>query len=164
MTSVSVGVLLHSWETNIENIVFEFLFVFTRTLHPPRPMVLSGNRSKMSTLCSVNGLLVVAGMVIKWALVQFGYNIEFTYFFGADKDETTSSELLLIYSLSFKLAFLLEGFKLIQFLSVLLQRLLTSNPPWLCPISSKCHLLYFFLAESTIFFPVLKRSVNVYAD
>ena len=75
-------------------------------LLPPRPIVLSGSRSKISTLCSVNGLLVFAGMVTKWALVQFGYNIEFINFFGADKDETTSPELLIIYSLSFKLAFL----------------------------------------------------------
>ena len=52
------------------------------------------------------GLLVFAGMVTKWALVQFGYNIEFKNFFGADKDETTSPELLIIYSLSFKFAFL----------------------------------------------------------
>jgi hypothetical protein len=69
-------------------------------------MVVSGNRSTISTLCSVNGLLVFAGMVIKWVLVQLGFNIEIINFFGADKDETTSPKLLIIYSLSFKLAFL----------------------------------------------------------
>ena len=73
---------------------------------PPRPMVLSGNRFKIFTLCSVNGLLVFAGMVMRWDLFQFGYSIEFINFFGADKDETTSPELLIIYSLSFKLVFL----------------------------------------------------------
>ena len=74
---------------------------------PPLPIfIFWSNLSYISGLCSVIGFPVLSSKKIICSFVQFGYNTEFKYFFGAPSFETTSPVLLIIYSLSFNDAFL----------------------------------------------------------